>query len=88
MNDVNKRLKDLEDRVKAIEDQFALSTLSDDELLTEAKKIVTKYDFASASLLQRRLNIGYSRAARIMDQLEAQGIVGPAEGAKSRKVTK
>jgi len=88
MDDLNKRIKKIEDRVKTIEDIFTKSTLSDDELLTAAKKIVTQYDFASASLLQRRLSIGYSRAARIMDQLEQIGIVGPAEGGKPRKVIK
>ena len=43
-------------------------------------------DRASASLLQRRLSIGYARAARIIDQLEAAGVVGPAEGSKPREV--
>ncbi|HLB61057.1 MAG TPA: DNA translocase FtsK, partial [Patescibacteria group bacterium] len=57
-----------------------------DALFEEAKLIVTQYDRASASLLQRRLKIGYARAARILDQLEATGIVGPAEGSKPREV--
>jgi DNA segregation ATPase FtsK/SpoIIIE-like protein len=61
---------------------------SSDELFEEAKKIVRQYDRASASLLQRRLLIGYSRAARLLDQLEAAGVVGPAEGAKPRDVFK
>ena len=45
-----------------------------------------QYDRASASLLQRRLKIGYARAARIMDMLEEGGIIGPYEGSKSREV--
>ena len=57
-----------------------------DELFEEAIRIVTMSDKASASLLQRRLSIGYARAARILDQLEHQQIVGPAEGAKPRDV--
>lgn len=57
-----------------------------DELFDEAVKIVCQYDRASASLLQRRLSIGYARAARILDQLEASQVVGPAEGAKPRDV--
>jgi len=57
-----------------------------DELLEEAKDIVIKADKASASLLQRRLRVGYARAARLIDLLENQGIVGPADGAKPREI--
>lgn len=57
-----------------------------DELLPEAAKILQLQDKASASLLQRRLSIGYARAARILDQLEHEGVVGPAIGAKPRDV--
>ena len=58
----------------------------EEPLLAEAKLIVTEAGKASASLLQRRLRIGYARAARILDILEEQGMVGPAEGAKPREV--
>ncbi|MCX6784396.1 MAG: DNA translocase FtsK 4TM domain-containing protein [Candidatus Komeilibacteria bacterium] len=57
-----------------------------DELLPEAKEIVVRAGKASASLLQRRLRIGYSRAARLLDILEEQGIIGPGDGAKPREV--
>jgi len=57
-----------------------------DAMFAQAVQIITEYDKASASLLQRRLSIGYSRAARILDQLEAEGIVGRAEGSKPRDV--
>lgn len=57
-----------------------------DNLFADAVRIICEYDKASASLLQRRLSIGYSRAARILDQLEAEGIVGHAEGSKPRDV--
>jgi DNA segregation ATPase FtsK/SpoIIIE, S-DNA-T family len=57
-----------------------------DELFEEAIKVVCNYNRASASLLQRRLSIGYARAARILDQLEKAGIVGPPEGSKPRDV--
>ncbi|OGM29859.1 hypothetical protein A2630_04240 [Candidatus Woesebacteria bacterium RIFCSPHIGHO2_01_FULL_44_10] len=57
-----------------------------DDLFSEAVKIVCQYDRASASLLQRRLSVGYARAARILDQLEAAGVVGPAEGSKPREI--
>jgi S-DNA-T family DNA segregation ATPase FtsK/SpoIIIE len=58
----------------------------DDPLFDEVKKIVVESKKASASYLQRRLRIGYSRAARLIDMLEDKGIVGPADGAKPREV--
>jgi S-DNA-T family DNA segregation ATPase FtsK/SpoIIIE len=57
-----------------------------DEFFKDAVSIVCQYDRASASLLQRRLSIGYARAARIIDQLEAAGVVSQAEGSKPREV--
>ena len=57
-----------------------------DELFEEAARTVCQYDRASASLLQRRLRVGYARAARILDELEAAGIVGIGDGAKPRDV--
>jgi len=58
----------------------------DDPLFEDVKKIVLETQKASASFLQRRLRIGYSRAARLIDMLEEKGIVGPADGAKPREV--
>ena len=58
----------------------------DDELYEEAKRLVIEAQKASASFLQRRLKIGYARAARLLDMLESEGIVGPAQGAKPREV--
>jgi S-DNA-T family DNA segregation ATPase FtsK/SpoIIIE len=57
-----------------------------DALLSQAIDIVRRSDKASASLLQRRLRIGYARAARILDQMEDRGIVGPADGSRFREV--
>ncbi|HOZ16347.1 MAG TPA: DNA translocase FtsK [Candidatus Portnoybacteria bacterium] len=57
-----------------------------DPLLGEAKELVIKTGKASASYLQRMFRIGYARAASLLDMLEMQGIVGPAEGAKPREV--
>ena len=57
-----------------------------DALLKQAVDIVRRSDKASASLLQRRLRIGYARAARILDQMEDRGIVGPADGSRFREV--
>lgn len=57
-----------------------------DPMLPEALDIIRESGKASASLLQRRLKLGYSRAARILDMLEEQGYIGPAQGAKPREV--
>lgn len=59
---------------------------STDELIDKALEVAQHYNKLSTSLLQRRLRIGYPRAARLMDQLEEQGIVGPGDGSKSRDV--
>lgn len=60
--------------------------VSTDELFQEAAKIVVRHQQGSVSLLQRRLKVGYSRAARLIDELEAAGIVGPFDGSKAREV--
>jgi S-DNA-T family DNA segregation ATPase FtsK/SpoIIIE len=59
---------------------------SDDKLLKEAVKVLREYNRASVSLLQRRLSIGYTRAARLLDTLEDRGVVGPSEDGRSRIV--
>ncbi len=60
--------------------------IPDDELFSEAAEVVFQSGKASASLLQRRLRIGYARAARLLDLLEERGVVGPADGAKPREI--
>lgn len=57
-----------------------------DELFDEAVRLVAEYQQASTSFLQRRMKVGYSRAARLMDELEQAGVVGPADGAKPRQI--
>ena len=57
-----------------------------DELYEEAKETVLKSGKASASLLQRRLRVGYARAARLLDLLEENGVIGPADGSKPREI--
>jgi DNA segregation ATPase FtsK/SpoIIIE, S-DNA-T family len=58
----------------------------DDPLYEEAKRVIIESKRASASLLQRRLKLGYARAARLIDILEERGVVGPAEGSRPRQV--
>ena len=59
---------------------------SKDKLLDTAIDLAQRYNKLSTSLLQRRMRIGYPRAARLMDQLEDAGVVGPSDGSKSRDV--
>jgi len=59
---------------------------AEDPLYSEAKRVVIEAKKASASLLQRKLRIGYARAARLLDMLEERGVVGPSQGAKPREV--
>jgi DNA segregation ATPase FtsK/SpoIIIE, S-DNA-T family len=63
-----------------------LSADEQDDLLPQARALVQQHQRASASLLQRRLRIGYSKAAQLIDLLEQQGVVGPPEGGRSREV--
>lgn len=79
-NDIEGRVEDLENE-NSYEDDF-----DEDPLLEQAVSIVTEAGVASASLIQLRLSIGYARAARLLDQLEQKGHVGPAEGSKPRMV--
>lgn len=74
----NKIVKEIQDKKEIVSDR--------DELFNEAVKYVLSDDQASISFLQRKLKIGYSRAARIVDQLEESGIIGPHEGSKPRKL--
>ena len=71
----------LEEAKEAMESEAAA-----DPVMEQARELAGEHKRISTSLLQRRLRIGYPRAARIMDQLEAEGIVGPSEGAGSREV--
>lgn len=61
-------------------------TSDGDPLFEEAKTLVIETQKASASMLQRRLSVGFNRATRLMEELEEAGVIGPAEGTKPRKV--
>lgn len=82
----NHLAEDLEKTLEIPETELEDSYFKDDALYEEAKRVVIESRKASASLLQRRLGIGYARAARLLDMLEEKGIVGPAQGAKPREV--
>jgi len=71
---------------ESLEKDLTGDSNQEDELYEAAKEEVKRAGKASASLLQRRLRVGYARAARILDLLENDGIVGPADGAKPREV--
>jgi DNA segregation ATPase FtsK/SpoIIIE-like protein len=58
----------------------------DDDLYEDAKQTVMEAGKASTSYIQRKLRVGYARAARLMDILESRGVIGPADGAKPREV--
>jgi S-DNA-T family DNA segregation ATPase FtsK/SpoIIIE len=68
------------------EQDGALGGEVDDTLIGEAARLVVSHQQGSTSLLQRRLKVGYSRAGRLMDQLEQLGVVGPFQGSKAREV--
>jgi S-DNA-T family DNA segregation ATPase FtsK/SpoIIIE len=57
-----------------------------DDLFEKAARLVVEFQQGSTSLIQRKFSIGYNRAGRIVDQLEASGILGPYEGSKARQV--
>jgi S-DNA-T family DNA segregation ATPase FtsK/SpoIIIE len=59
---------------------------SDDDMFRDAVRVVIENRKASTSLLQRKLRIGYGRAARLIEEMEEQGIIGPADGARPREV--
>ena len=68
------------------EEHFEVDLRKRDDLFDEAARLVVQYQQGSTSLIQRKFSIGYNRAGRIIDQLEAAGIVGPFEGSKARNV--
>lgn len=61
-------------------------SMSDDDLFMQAVRVVVNYQKGSSSFLQRKLNIGFNRAARLLEEMEEMGIVGPAQGSKTREV--
>jgi DNA segregation ATPase FtsK/SpoIIIE, S-DNA-T family len=77
----------VEDLIRAGEGAASEADTDDDTLLADAARLVVRAGYGSVSLLQRKMRIGYVRAARLVDQLEERGIVGPAQGSSPREVT-
>lgn len=82
----NQQGANYEEKMMISEETTTSSEQSQDELYDQAKALVIDMQTASVSLLQRRFRIGYNRAARLVDELEEHGVVGPSEGSKPRKV--
>lgn len=76
----------IEDEDEAIRGGSFMSGTSSDPMYDQALEVVIENGSASASMLQRRLRVGYNRAANLVEEMERQGIVGPAQGSKPRKV--
>lgn len=76
----------VEDMVPQVEERQEEQNEFEDELYDQAVQIILEAKQASVSLLQRRMRVGYTRAARLIDTMEARGIVGPYEGSKPREV--
>ena len=72
--------------VTAADPEPNMDELEGDELLPQAVDVVLETGQASVSMLQRRLKLGYARAARIVDEMEEKGIVGPFQGSKPRNI--
>ena len=85
-NDLSSEVEKFFDQQEKSDISLNIKTTKKDVLFDQARDVVTMSGKASASLLQRRLQIGYVRAARILDMLEAEGIIGPSQGSKPRKV--
>jgi S-DNA-T family DNA segregation ATPase FtsK/SpoIIIE len=84
IKEIEKSVSNDEQEPKSDDDKSPMSDY--DELLAQAVEVIFESKQASSSMLQRRLKVGYTRAARIIDQMEELGIVGPFEGSKPRQL--
>jgi ribosomal protein S25 len=75
-----------DDKTTVAAAEEAVAAATEDELLPAAVEVILETGQASVSMLQRRLKLGYARAARIVDEMEERGIVGPFEGSKPRQL--
>ena len=87
VHEVEKNQRDLEqakNKNTVSVDDIAVN--ADDDLINQAITIIVETGNASTAFLQRKLKLGFPRAARIMDDIEAMGIIGPQDGSKARKI--
>jgi S-DNA-T family DNA segregation ATPase FtsK/SpoIIIE len=77
--------QDIKDTINGNEEDDEVSD-EDEEIIEKCLEVIQQEQRASTSLLQRRLRLGYTRAARMMDILEMRGIIGPGDGAKAREI--
>jgi DNA segregation ATPase FtsK/SpoIIIE-like protein len=84
LKDTKDEIYEKNDQAKSFEDGDMDGT--DDEMYEQAKEVVIEIGKASTSFIQRKLGVGYSRAVKLMDTLEEQGVIGPANGSTSRQV--
>ena len=88
VNKFTKKMDDIDKEIRKFKQKYQISELEKnrDELFDDAARIIVMNQQGSTSAIQRKFSIGYNRAGRIMDQLEAAGIVGQNEGSKARQV--
>ena len=86
MDEIEKKAKQADSKQAAAEPEPNADELAGDEMLPAAVDVILETGQASVSMLQRRLKLGYARAARIVDEMEERGIVGPFQGSKPRDI--
>ncbi|MEX0621819.1 MAG: DNA translocase FtsK [Candidatus Woykebacteria bacterium] len=88
VNNLQKKVDAFEKRVERLEGKVFAPAASQDELFAQAEELTKTYDRISTALIQRKLRVGYARAARLLDLLEEAGLVSVGDDSKPREVLK